>query len=66
KYILENLDQIIEKKIERYTRSLPEDSDSGGNSSDSDDDGNNRYQYIKYKGFIGRFDNICNKMELKF
>uniref|UniRef100_U9U471 Uncharacterized protein n=1 Tax=Rhizophagus irregularis (strain DAOM 181602 / DAOM 197198 / MUCL 43194) TaxID=747089 RepID=U9U471_RHIID len=56
KYILEKLDQIIEKKIERYTRSLPGDSDSGGNSPDLDDDGNNRYQYIKYKGFIGRTD----------
>ncbi|CAB4404608.1 unnamed protein product [Rhizophagus irregularis] len=66
KYILENLDQIIEKKIEHYTRSLPGDSNSGGNSPDSDDDGNNRYQYIKYMGFIGRFDNVCNKMELKF
>ncbi|RGB39147.1 hypothetical protein C1646_754810 [Rhizophagus diaphanus] len=38
-YILENLDRIIEKKIERYTRDLPADSDSGKNSPDPYDDG---------------------------
>jgi hypothetical protein len=34
KYILENLDRIIENKINHYTRSLPGDSDSDINSSD--------------------------------
>ncbi|PKC12950.1 hypothetical protein RhiirA5_461585 [Rhizophagus irregularis] len=42
-YILENLDRIIEKKIEHYTRSLPADSNSGGNSPDPHDVGGNIY-----------------------
>ena len=32
RYILENLDRIIENKIKHYTSSLPADPDSGGNS----------------------------------
>ncbi|CAB4400196.1 unnamed protein product [Rhizophagus irregularis] len=63
-YILENLDQIIEKKIERYTRSLPADSDSGGNSPDSYDHGNNID--IKFMGYKEDLDNGCNKLDLKF
>ncbi|RIA97493.1 hypothetical protein C1645_801797 [Glomus cerebriforme] len=34
RYILENLDRIIEKKLEHYTRSLAADSDSGENNPD--------------------------------
>uniref|UniRef100_U9UVB0 Uncharacterized protein n=1 Tax=Rhizophagus irregularis (strain DAOM 181602 / DAOM 197198 / MUCL 43194) TaxID=747089 RepID=U9UVB0_RHIID len=41
--ITKNLDRIIEKKIEHYTRSLPADSNSGGNSPDPHDVGGNIY-----------------------
>lgn len=51
RYILENLDRIIEQKLEHYTRSLRADSDSGGNVSDPSNSGV-EYMDIHFKKAI--------------
>ena len=48
RYILENLDRIIGKKLEHYTRSLPADSDSG-NSPDPNNSGR-KHKHVFKKG----------------
>ncbi|PKC05210.1 hypothetical protein RhiirA5_486094 [Rhizophagus irregularis] len=63
-YILENLNQIIEKKIEHYIRSLPANFDNSGNNLDLYDNGNNIY--MRYMEYIKDFDNVCKKIDLKF
>ncbi|RIA99234.1 hypothetical protein C1645_811711 [Glomus cerebriforme] len=47
RYILENLDQIIENKIKHYTSSLPADFDSGDNSPNLNNDDKYLDEYFK-------------------
>jgi hypothetical protein len=51
KYILENLDRIIETKIKHYTRSLDGDSDSNVSSQDSKNVGGHKQEI--YRLFMG-------------